>query len=413
MSILSSIYASTTSLFSFSRALNLISDNVANLNTVGFRASDALFEPIAGPAGNGGVGGALADSIGDGTQFRGGGRRLTAGEIRETGNSSDLAIRGEGYFVLKGERGFTYTRAGQFQIDDKGRLFDPISGGVLQALQNGKLSDLSVDLNKINPPSKTTGISFTGTLAVTDTTNGGTTDTYTADKVTAFDADGIAHTLTTTFTKQPADQTGVVSIKVDVKDENGATLTSPADIIKFAGTGSPAPGFNTVQITVGSGANASIVTLDFGDSGGLDGVRYLSASSSSVTAKADDGYGIGQLTSYDFDSTGALTLKFSNSQSEVSNQLALASFANADDLDTTDGRIFTAGPDIDAILSKPSENGLGILIPKNVELANVELSKEFADIIILQRGYQASSQILNVTNKMIEDVYNGVSGRNG
>jgi flagellar hook protein FlgE len=408
MTILSGIYASTTSLFSFSRALNLISDNVANLNTLGFRGSDAFFESIAGPVDNGGASGGTEDNIGEGTQFRGAGRRFTAGEIRATGNASDLAINGEGFFVLKGDDGIAYTRAGQFQLDENGHLVDPSTGMILQGLDGTRVEDLSIDLKKVNPAKATTSITLTGTLPVQQ--SGGSTTPTTVNNVTAYTADGVAHTLSVTFTA--GTQEGSLSVvDVAVKDENGATLTLPGSTIKFSGSGSPAPGFNTLQITLGSGENASDITLDFGDPGGIDGVRYLSAPSSTVTAKADDGYATGQVTSYAFDSSGVVTLQFSNGQSETSAQLALAYVANPQHLQSADGRLFTVASEKEVIIGKPSNGSLGALVPKNVELANVDLSKEFADIIILQRGYQASSQILNVSNEMIEDVYNGVSGR--
>src|SRR5262249_24456192 len=128
-------------------------------------------------------------------------------------------------------------------------------------------------------------------------------------------------------------------------------------------------------------------------------------------AKADDGYGIGQVTSYAFDSSGVVTLQYSNGKSEASSQLELAYVANPQHLQSTDGRLFTVASDKEVVVGKPSDGSFGSLVPNNVELANVALSKEFADIIILQRGYQASSQILTVSNEMIEDVYNGVSGR--
>jgi flagellar hook protein FlgE len=249
-------------------------------------------------------------------------------------------------------------------------------------------------------------------LSLSDSTTPGTTGpSYTVDKVTAYGRDGTAHTLTVTLALGTA-QNNTTVINVEVKDENGSTLTFPGSAIKFTGTGAPSPGFNTLDVTVGSGASASTITLNFGDAGGSNGVTYhASSSGSTVTAKADDGYGVGKVTSYAFDSTGAVTLQFSNSKSETSAQLALAYFANPQHLQSADGRLFTIAADKEAVIGKPADGSLGVLVPKNVELANVELSKEFADLIILQRGYQASSQILTVSNEMIEDVYNGLSGR--
>lgn len=401
MTILSSVYASTTSLMSFSRALDVVSDNVANLNTIGFRATDPLFTSLAGVPDQ-----VTASPVGEGTQFVSAGRRFLLGEIRQTGNNTDLAINGDGFFVLGLNGAYTYTRFGQFDLDSSGRLIDPLSGAALQGLVNGRPADLTVDFNRVNPASPTTTVSFGGTLSNGDST-------HTVNNITVFDAAGQPHRLTVTLTKIETPLGADVAWLAEVKDEQGNVLSSPDSNLRFSSAGgSPLAGFNTVQVSVGTGQSASKIVFDFGDpSGANGGVQSVASGTSGVSVSETDGYGAGSVVSYDFDTSGALILKFSNGQTESTGQVVLASFANPKLLQSTDGRLFTAPTNVTAAFGAPGNGALGRLTPQSLELANVELAKEFSDILILQRGYQASSQILNVASEMIQDVYNSVSGR--
>lgn len=401
MTILSSVYASTTSLMSFSQALNVVSDNVANLNTIGFRATDPLFTSLPGVPDR-----ADQSPIGEGTQFVTSGRRFLLGEIRQTGNNTDLAINGEGFFVLARDGITSYTRFGQFELDDSRRLIDPISGAALQGVVNGRQSDLVIDLDRLSPSSPTTAVSFGGSLSSAD-------ETHTVNNITVFDAAGQPNRLTMTLTKLAVPLGGEVVWSVEVKDEQGTVLNSPlSSTIRFSSTGgAPLAGFNTLEIPIGTGEAANTVRFDFGDPSGSSGVQAVASGTSAITVAAADGAGVGQVVSYEFNASGALILKFSNGKSETAGQVILASFNNPKLLESADGRLFTTPSDLQPVFGTPANGALGSLAPRSVELANVELAKEFSDIIILQRGYQASSQILNVASEMIQDVYNSVSGR--
>lgn len=401
MTILSSVYASTTSLMSFSRALDLVSDNVANLNTIGFRATDPLFASLPGVQDR-----VSGSPIGEGTQFVTGGRRFLLGEIRQTGNNTDLAINGDGFFVLS-RAGTTYfSRFGQFELNDSRHLIDPISGAVLQGLVNGKPSDFVVDLDRLNPASPTTKISFGGTLSAGNTN-------HVVNNITVVDNAGQTHRLTMTLTKADSPVGSELVWQAEVKDEQGNALNSPFfSSIRFSSAGgAPLAGFNTIDVSVGTGDGASTIVFDFGDPGGsAGGVQSVASGDSAVSVSANDGYGTGEVVSYDFDANGTLTLQFSNGQTEEGGQLVLASFNNPKRLESADGRLFIAQSDQTPSFGTPGNGALGRLAPRSVELANVELAKEFSDILILQRGYQASSQILNVASEMIQDVYNNLSG---
>lgn len=402
MTILSSAYISLTGLLTFSKALDTVSDNVANLNTPGFKAADLFFSSLQANDGFAGLGQGGGDIPGSGATVTGASRRFAQGELRETGTATHLAIDGAGFFVLRDADGLVLTRAGQFQLDDQGRLVDPTGERTVQGIDaSGRLFDIVIDRLQTNPPRATSSVTFTGNLSVGSTTHSVTRN--------VFDAQGKEVALTFAFTNNTAVTPG--SWLVKVTNPAGTELLNGE--IRFQGSGAPAPGFNTLQVTLTSdNGTPSTVALNFGTPGAFDGATSFSAgSSSTLAASSSDGFGIGRLTEFTFDDKGVLTLKFSNGQTVTGPRVALASVPDPSQLKSETGSIFVAAEGQRIEFGRPGEGGLGRLAPRSVELANVELSREFADIIILQRGFQASSQVLNISSQLIEDVYNNLSGR--
>jgi flagellar hook protein FlgE len=403
MTALSSVYVSVTSLLSFSKALDTISNNVANLNTVGFKASDLYFSAIPGPPPSlydvpEGFG---RDVIGSGTTVSDAGRRFIQGELRETGSPAHFAVSGSGFFVLRDALGLLYSRAGQFQVDAAGHFVDPESGAFLQALSGSGLQDLVIDPLAVFAPSPTTKVTFAGTLST------GSTTAQVKD-VAIIDANGERRLFTLDFTNTSGTtipgSTTPLTWNVSVKDASGNEVANGE--LRFLGSGTAVAGFDTIQFNVvGTGGRSTPVILDF------SATNSLSASSSTVQVSATDGFATGRLTHFAFDQNGASTLTFSNGQTRHGVQIALASFADPQLLESEDGTRFRAPAEMAPRLGAPGTGGLGTVVHRSVELANVELAREFADIIILQRGFQASSQILNVSSQLIEDIYNSVSGR--
>lgn len=401
MTSLTSAYTSMTGLLTYSRALDVIGDNVANLNTIGFKATDLMFEsvPPIGGAGHEGGRSPNADVAGYGSIVTGTRRRFTQGEIRDTGVATNLAVSGDGFFVLKSSGKTFYTRNGQFDLDVDGNLVDA-NGKKVQGFLAGTLQDVVIDRNKTNPPSATALVNFSGNLSLGSTTH--------SLDVKVFDADGTQRTLKATFTNSTSTSPGTWT--VNLKDDNNVDLLNGQ--IKFEGAGTPSTGFSTLQFNlVSAGGTSKQITLDFGRPGTFDGATSFSGgTTSTLVVSKTDGYGVGRLNNFSFDERGLLTLQYSNGQKEESYRIALATFADPQLLVSGDGGLFRLDEG-DVQIGMASENGFGALKPQSVELANVELSREFADILILQRGFQASSQVLNVTSKMIEDIYNSVSGR--
>ncbi|HVJ38102.1 MAG TPA: flagellar hook-basal body complex protein, partial [Stenotrophomonas sp.] len=223
------LYNSLSGLFSFSRSLDTVSNNVANMNTPGFRGSDSLFSNLSGEHGARIVGEAM---------------RTAHGDLRQTESPTDVAIDGNGYFVLRDEAGeLHYTRAGQFGFDDDGILVDQVTGFDVMAIDSGgNLSQLSIEDLRTLPAQATTKVTISGNLSPTST---GTT----VSSIKVYDANGNAHTIKAAFGAPTMIAGGGRSYAVTLTDENGATVGKGQLDYTTAGT-------------LASGSGALTATLD-------------------------------------------------------------------------------------------------------------------------------------------------------
>jgi flagellar hook protein FlgE len=380
------LFNSLSGLFSFSRSLDTVSNNVSNMNTPGFRGSDSFFENVNG---------------GRGTRISGEGLRTTAGDIRQTGTPTDVAIDGNGFFVLRDDSGnLYYTRAGQFRFNDQGLLTDSVTGyQVMAADASGNLSSIDLDNYRTLPPQATSAIRMAGNIAPG-------TPSITLAAVQIYDAAGTVHTLTTTLTDNNAVTPG--SYLVTVKDETGATVGTGE--VRFGTDGTPLTGFNTMALNLNYRGVAQVVNLNFGTPGAFDGATRLSGIASNIGGQVVDGHPLLGITTLSFDTNGKLQFVYSSSEKREGPQLALASFANESALELVGGRLIAGSSVQQRQIGRPGEGVFGRIAGGNLELANVDLTQEFADMIIIQRGYQASSRVMTVSNEMIEQLYNSTRG---
>jgi flagellar hook protein FlgE len=380
------LFNSLSGLFSFSKSLNTVSNNVSNMNTPGFRGTDSFFANING---------------GRGTQVAGEGLRTKAGDIRQTGNATDLAIDGGGFFVLRDDEGnLHYTRAGQFRFDDKGVLVDSVSGYSVMAFDsNGTMTPIDMDTYRSIPAQATTGVHFSGNLGPGSTTS-------TVNSISVFDAAGVSHALSAVFTNNSSTTPG--SFLVTIKDETGATVG--AGEIRFRTDGTPLAGFSSITLNPTFNGTTQSIALNFGTPGGLDGMTSLTGVSSNPAAKVDDGHGVLAVSDVKFDEKGVLQLVYSGSEKRQGPQLALAAFANESALEMTGGRFVSGAAASSADIGRAGQGRFGRIAGGSLEMSNVDLTQEFADMIIIQRGYQASSRVMTVSNEMLEQLYNSTRG---
>lgn len=380
------LFNSLSGLFSFSRSLNTVSNNVANMNTPGFRGSDTFFQNVDG---------------GRGTSIAGEGLRTGAGDLRQTGTPTDLAINGNGFFILRDDGGNVYyTRAGQFRFNDQGLLSDTVTGYQVMAIDSaGNLSAIDLDTYRTLPPQATTAVNMIGNI-------GPGSPAVTIGAMRIYDASGVVHSLTTTLTDNTAATPG--SYLVSVKDEAGAVVGTGE--VRFGTNGSPLAGFNTMSLNLTYLGVAQTVSLNFGTPGAFDGTTRLSGIASNLGSQVTDGHPLLGVSNLSFDDRGVLQLTYSSSEKREGPRVALASFANESGLELVGGRMIAGSSVQQREIGRPGEGIFGKVAGGSLELANVDLTQEFADMIIIQRGYQASSRVMTVSNQMIEELYNSTRG---
>jgi flagellar hook protein FlgE len=396
--MLGSIYIGLSGLSAYSKGLQTISNNVTNLNTPGFKATSFNF---ADSFSFGGLGSSFSHYVGGhqiGTGVRYGAETINfrQGDLRQTGGDLDLAIQGSGLLVLKDGSRTYYTRTGQFQIDKDGYvalLGSNYRLGVLNG--SGEVVDVNVDSNKTSPPVATTRITFSDNLSST------ATDATVAD-IGVFDSAGTRHTWKVAFAHPSTAAAG--EWNVTVTDEGGTTVGT--SVLKFIGsTVDPATNHLTVSTTP-TGADHLTVDLDF--SSGV--TSFSSGTLSTIRDASVDGNALGSLTSVTVDTDGKLKLTYSNQKTELLGAVAIADFRDPQMLSRIGTGLFEDRGAARVRLLSSGQDGIGTLSSRQIEASNVDLSQEFGDLILVQRGFQASSQVISISNDMIQQLF-GIRGQ--
>lgn len=388
--MLDSIYIGMTGLVSFSHGLSNISNNVANLNTPGFKGSQLAFQDLYYRYEHSGSSSQQdsPSSHGSGVKTGSSSLNFTPGEFRQTGNGLNVAIDGNGLFVLRKDGETQYTRAGQFKIDDAGYLVAEDDGTRVAGMTGNVLTDISIAGKRSSAAKATQTVKFADSLSTISST-------FDVSNITVYDSLGGVHSLTLKLTNNTVNVAGQWTFSLV---EGSRTLTSGN--ILYTGSGDAIAGSDTHTFSYDPGTGASTVnlTLDF------SGSKYFSSSTSSLKVGSQDGYGAGVLSKTAIDTDGNLVLSYSNGQTVKDQQLALAWFDNLGALQAAGSNRYTVFGDARRHLGRPGENGLGNLKTGGVELSNVDLAQEFSELIIVQRGYQASSQVISAANEMIQQL---------
>jgi len=395
-----------------STAIDIVGNNLANLNTTGYKADtvefqDLMCQQLAGASATGqvGLGVGSADSV----------KQFTQGSITQTTGSFDAAIQGSGFFVVKdSNQQLLYTRAGNFTLDPTGHLQTATGqsvegwnsvGGVLNS--NAAVSDIVVPLNGVTPARVTTTMTATVNLNASGTA-AGTNGTYSAP-IQVVDAQGGSHTLTMTFTKTAANQW---DYDISIPD---ADLTTPSatplahGTLTFDGTGQltdPPIATGTIPVTIAGladgAADMSINWQLYNSSGAL--VTQF-AQSSGISATSQNGSPAGQITKVGISNGGLLVATYSNGQSATVGQIALASIENPGSMlavgeNNLRPTAATSAPAIGAANS----SGLGQIAGQSLESSTVDIATEFTSLITFQRSYQANSRVITTADQMTQDL---------
>jgi len=387
--------------------LSVTANNVANVNTTGFKSSRAQFAEVFAV----GTQSVSSSAAGSGVRLSVIAQQFTQGNIDFTDNALDLAIGGEGFFVVNDNGVRSYTRAGAFGVDNEGNVVNA-QGGRLQAypfagaglFNTGTPQDLQLTIGA-SPPQATTRASFGINLPadapipvnpVFDPTDPSSFNHTTS--FTAYDSLGAAHTTTVYFIKDAAANTWNTQVEVDGTPVGGAVQ------VVFNPDGSlalPVGGLMPLSPYVpATGADPIAMSLDFGAAtqfGDAFGVNSLS----------QDGFTTGRLTGVSVDSEGVVFARFTNGQSTSLGKLALANFANPQGLqqlgNTTWGESSQSG---DALLGEAGTASFGNIQSGALEASNVDLTAQLVQMITAQRNFQANAQMISTADTVTQTVIN-------
>lgn len=413
---LTALFTGASGLAANSTALDVVGNNLANLNTTGYKTQRTLFKDQVyqlldfGSSGDGAkVGGTNAAQIGYGVQVGSVDTSFVQGPLNPTNRPLDAALQGGGFFVLRGQTGQVYTRAGSFGVDAAGYLVDPATGARVQ--RTGIVGEGSATLPGFQVPGDNDirvpfGAGATGTPTSLVRYQGNLDrDMAVGDSITTgiqiFDTQSGPQTLTLTFTK-----TGVNTYQASAAIP-GATVTVPPTPITFDGQGLlVSPGTLALNVSGIPGANPQTITLNLGTPGQATGLTQFGGSST-ATAITQDGTGAGSLTQVSIDAEGQVQGSFTNGRTIPIAQLAIAAFNNEGGLIREGNNYFTSGPGSGAALvGTAGQGGRGIIQGSSLEGSGVDIAIEFSRLILAQRGFQVNSRTISAANETLQELAN-------
>ena len=403
-----------------SKQLEVIGNNVANANTVGFKQARAEFADVYANSLSGGGG----TSIGIGTKLSTVAQQFTQGNVSSTSNSLDIAINGGGFFRMSNNGVITYSRNGQFQMDKLGNIVDA-EGKILTGypadasgvLQKGSAVALNINTADLQPLT-TTGLTGTVNLdsrkAAIDGTvipfDINTPESYNdSTAITTFDSLGNPHTIQSFFVKELAAAPGSTVWSVYTAADGVLTTNAqPSATLTFDGTGinpvagpAVAPVLNSISFPVTTGATDPLsMTIDYSSS-----TQF--GASFSINSLTQDGYTSGRLAGFNTGADGTIIGRYSNGQSKILGQVVLANFVNPNGLQSLGGNAWAeSGTSGAPLVGAPSTGSLGVLQSSAVEDSNTDLTAELVNMITAQRYYQANAQTIKTQDQVLQTLVN-------
>jgi flagellar hook protein FlgE len=381
--------------------LDVVSNNIANVNTTGFKSSNTVFEDTlsqelrAAGASTATSGGLDPTQIGLGVKLAGVQQNFEQGSTQITNKATDMMVNGDGFFVLDAGGQQVYSRAGAFTLDNDGYLVNPDGAYVMGYGANngvvngyGQLSKLKLQAGLSIPGSPTTQVALGGNLDPTGTKE-------LTNTPTVYDQGGAAYAVPIKYTpNDPPD--GSYTITVLDPTDNTQTLATGNVSFNAAGQFDPAASTNPITFTV----NGVDMNLDLTQLTGYAGL-------SSPTPKSADGYAAGTLNEFQIGTDGIITGIFSNGHKQALGQLALATFNNVNGLEKQGNSVYrdSANSGLPEI-GIPGAGGHGTITGGALEMSNVDLAAEFTNMIIAQRGFQANSKVITTSDDILNELVN-------
>lgn len=445
-----SLYSAVSGLKAHQTRMDVIGNNIANVNTVAYKSQSMTFSEVfyqttqtaTGPNAESGKGGTNAMQIGLGSSVGSISTAIsTEGASERTDNPYDLAISGDSFFIVNSAGNTYFTRAGNFKVDESGALVTSGGANVMgwQVDDDGnvvkdKVSALYVTSSKFTytEPAKTTAVSATGNINASSTEDITTTvnfydsigNSYQATLTLSYDptsagTDQAKYTVTGTSVSKNGSPT---TLQIECDSQLVFNTLSGAPVLSADGTGAgmdnltftitDPDGTNNIQ-SIGTNISDTQSTLKF-DATGI--TRYADKTSikpytgikNSSEIYEGAGKAVGKMTAVGIDNSGCIVASYSNGDTKTIGQIAVTSFSNPEGLEKVGENLYQStlnsgefdgiGEDVTASDGKISS---GVL-----EMSNVDLSSEFTTMITTQRGYQANSRIITVSDTMLEELIN-------
>lgn len=423
--MITSLFTAVSGMNANGTALSVIGDNVANMNTVAFKSSRASFGDILSQSlGTSQIGRGVA--VTDITPV------FTQGSFENTANVLDLAVDGEGLFIVSDASGVAYTRAGQFNLDKEGYIVNTnamrLQGYLFSTSgSSGGLGDINLStLNSAPQPTASAEISANvdsraAIGAAFDVTDPGNTSNF-SSTLTVYDSLGVSHVINIYFRKDTEAATGNTwewfAVVNDTDSESGNTEVQANGTIDFTSDGA-LDVESAITYPVGSGFNFSggatadqVIDFNFGTSittnsgDGLDGTTQFGSTSATIF-QSQDGYASGSLRNITITQDGFITGIFTNGQTRAVGQVALAKFLAPTEVKKMGKNLYSESSDSgQPIISIPGTSGTGVVLSNTLELSNVDLAEEFVKMIISQRGFQANSKMVSTSDELMQELIN-------
>ena len=419
--MLRSMFSGVSGLRSHQTMMDVIGNNIANVNTVGYKTASVVFQDLlsqvikgAGVAvtGTDGAGGTNPAQVGLGVKIAGITNSFTQGASQLTGRSTDLSIQGDGFFVVRAAGQNLYTRAGSLAFDALGRV-TTADGSVLQGWSadssavvntNAAVGDLTMPLGQTIAPTITSTVQVGGNLPADAALN-----TQIVSSITVYDKQGTPIDLSFTYQHTGSNAWSVTATMPH--NTTGAPVTVGTANLTWDPTAVP-PAFNpapamTVTPTANTGQFAgNTIAVDFGSTGDPDTLQQFSGAAS-VSALSQNGSALGALQSFTIGGDGVVTGVFSNGRTRAIGQIALAAFSNPVGLEKVGDSLYRSTVNSGlAQVGVAGAGGRGSLSGSTLEMSNVDLAQEFTNLIVAQRGFQANSRVITASDELLQDLVN-------
>ena len=455
-----SLYSGVSGLQNHQTRMDVIGNNISNVNTNGFKRGRVNFQDMISQQMSGAakptdeLGGVNPKEVGLGMTIASIDNVFTQGNLQSTGVSTDLAIQGNGFFLLKsGEESF-YTRNGAFGLDCDGTLVNPANGMRVQGWMaeevNGQMlvstaatpEDLIIPVGSKDPAKETTNVNFACNLNknTPEIVEGASADDIykgtwgTEQKI--YDSFGNEHMLSVSFQRVPgnpnqweatvlidADNADYTQTRVGLGTTDGMGNTFLVNFDNYgalesvtdsAGNITNPEGQVVIQTSFAvaeSNPDAEgnpyrqTLNINLGTIGSFKDTITQSASKSTTKAFYQDGYTMGYLDNFKIDSSGIITGVYSNGTNRTIGQIALASFANDRGLEKAGDNTYVESNNSGmARIGESGVAGKGTLMAGALEMSNVDLSEQMVDMIVTQRGFQSNAKTITTADTLLETV---------